>query len=254
MNQFIRCIACDEVFAKTPFDQWPEYEQDSGRSRNVYREIEKDDFDGFLNHHRNHPMENLEILEDSFVSEKPYSEPTKVSYVKATNGKERFVIKKFREKIDEPLTYQLIHGDYFLKLLMIQVQSEEIIKQLHREINAPPLPRERIEAFLKLYQQIVKNIDVKNLERIAEDSSHPLEIYYKMDDVSLAYLLRNCRSIFDGREYKEIDAFIHRNKEDGVLLLKATYQIRISESAWAKKKETIPVFHASEEKKYVEKK
>jgi hypothetical protein len=111
-----------------------------------------------------------------------------------------------------------------------------------------------MEAFLKLYQQIVKNIDIKDLERTVEDSTHPLEIYYKMDEVSLAYLLRNCRSIFDGREYKEIEAFIHRNKEDGVLLLKATYQVRVSESAHSKKKETIPILHTSEEKKYVEKK
>jgi hypothetical protein len=51
-----------------------------------YRTIETDDFQAFLKHHQNHQTEPLEILEDSFVCEKPYSEPMKVSYFKATNG------------------------------------------------------------------------------------------------------------------------------------------------------------------------
>jgi hypothetical protein len=57
-----------------------------------------------------------------------------------------------------------------------------------------------------------------------------------MDDLSLAYLLRNCRNMFKGRQYSEIEAFIHRHKEDGVLLLKAAYRIRITERAQAKRK------------------
>ena len=253
MNQLIRCIPCNEIFVRTPYDQWPEYEYVSGSAPEPYRTIEKEDFQDFLKHHRNHPMEDLEILKDSFVSEKPYSEPTKVSYFKATNGKERFVIKRFRKRIDEPLAYQLISGDYSLKLLKFEIQPEEIMKQLKRELDNPPLPKHKMEAFLKLYQQVLKTIDIKNLERIPEDSPHPLEIYYKMDEVSLAYLLRNCRSIFKEQEYKEIEAFIHRHRDDGVLLLKATYQIQIAEAAKSKK-EALPIPHAIEEKRYVEKK
>lgn len=253
MNQLIRCITCNEIFARTPYDQWPEYEYVPISSSEPYRTIEKEDFQDFLKHHRNHSMEDLEILRDSFVSEKPYSEPTKVSYFKATNGKERFVIKRFRKRIDEPLSYQLISGDYSLKLLKFEIQSEEIIKQLKRELDNSPLPEHKLEAFLKLYQQVLKTIDIKNLDRIPEDSPHPLEIYYKMDEISLAYLLRNCRVIFKGQEFKEIEAFIHRHKEDGVLLLKATYQIQISEAAKSKK-DALPIPHAIEEKRYVEKK
>ncbi len=252
MNQLIRCIPCNEIFAKTPYDQWPEYEYLSSSAPESYRTIEKEDFQDFLKHHRDHPMENLEILRESFVSEKPYFEPTKVSYFKATNGKESFVIKRFRKKIDEPLSYQLIQGDYSLKLLRLEIQPEEIIKQLKRELN-PPLPDHQLEAFLELYQQVLKTIDINDLERIPEDSPHPLEIYYKMDEVSLAYLLRNCRTIFKGPEYKAIESFIHRHREDGVLLLKATYQIQIAEAAKSKK-EPLTIPHAIEEKLYVRKK
>src|SRR4030066_804681 len=109
-----------------------------------------------------------------FVIKKAYSEPIKPSFFKATNGKEKFVIKKFRERIDEPVKYQLIAGDYSLKCITLEIQSEEISKQIKRELT-PPLSQNKIDAFLKLYCVIVEDIDIKDLERIPEDTHNPLE-------------------------------------------------------------------------------
>lgn len=228
MNQLIRCKNCDALFLKTPFDQYPEYEFGVSRSPENFSSLEKDDFQEFLIHHHGHRLENLKIIEDSFVSEKAFSEPVKASFFKATNGKERFVIKKFRERINEPLTYRLIPGDYSLKCNTVECQPEAIVKQLRRELK-PPFSPEKIDAFVKLYRAVVEAIDIGDLERIPEESDHPLEIYYKIDDVSLMYLLRNCHNIFKGREYSAMEQFIHRHKDDGVLLLKATYQIHFTE-------------------------
>ncbi|NWF91993.1 MAG: hypothetical protein HXY46_03685 [Syntrophaceae bacterium] len=236
MNQLIRCVNCDAIFLKTPFDQYPEYDPDSTHSPESFRTIEKDDLQDFLKNHRGHRMEELKVLEDSFVSERDYIEPVKTSYFKATNGTEKFVIKKFREKIEEPLRYQLIHGDYCLKCIGIEIRSEEIAKQLQAEFKATPLPPDKLEAFLKLFHYIAKNTDVNKLERIPEESSNPLEIYYRIDDISLVYLLRNCRNIFQGQEYTAIEDFIRRHKDDGVLLLKATYRIQINEVAKKRKR------------------
>jgi len=247
MNQLIRCKNCDEIVMKTPFDHCPVYIFDPERSLENSRSIETDDYQDFLTHHQGHQLEDLKIIEDSFVSEKAYSEPVKVSFFKATNGKEKFVIKKFREKIDEPLRYLLIPGDYSLKCTAIEIQSEEISKQLTRELN-PPLSQNNIDAFLKLYRAIAEDVDIKDLERISEESQYPLEIYYKLDDIRLMYLLRNCRNIFKGQEYSAMEEFIHRHKDDGVLLLKATYKIRLTEMAKPRKK-VIPASFASKKDK-----
>lgn len=237
---------------KTPFDQYPEYEFDSDRSFDNFRGAERDDFQEFLIHHHGHRLENLKIIEDSFVSEKAYSEPIKASFFKATNGKERFVVKKFRERIDEPLKYLLIPGDYSLKCVTVEIQSEEIAKQLKWELK-PPLSRGKIDAFLKLYRAIVEDIDIEDLERIPEESDRPLEVYYKIGDVPLMYLLRNCHHIFKGREYSAMEEFIHRHKDDGVLLLKATYQIQFTEIAKPSEK-TLPAFLDMREGKVLKKK
>ncbi len=252
MNQLIRCKTCDEIFMKTPFDQQPEFEFVSNPSVDDFQSVGKDDFQDFLIHHRGHQLENLKIIEDSFVSEKAYSEPIKTSFFRATNGKEKFVIKKFRERIDQPLKYAVIPGDYSLKCVAIEVQSEEIAKQLRRELIPSPSQR-KIDAFLDLYRAVVKDIDIDDLERIPEESDHPLKVYYKMDDVHLMYLLRNCHNLFQGREYSAMEEFIHRHKDDGVLLLKATYRIQLSEIAKPLKK-GIRTALLSEKEKAVEKK
>ena len=87
-----------------------------------------------------------------------------------------------------------------------------------------------------MYRAIAEDVDIKDLERIPEESHYPLEIYYKLDDIRLMYLLRNCRNIFKGQEYSAMEEFIHRHKDDGVLLLKATYKIQLTEMAKPRKK------------------
>ena len=236
---------------KTPFDQYPEYEFGSDRSLDNFRSVERDDFQEFLIHHHGHRLENLKVIEDSFVSEKAYSEPIKASFFKATNGRDRFVVKKFRERIDEPLKYLLIPGDYSLKCITVEVQSEEIAKQLKRELK-PPLAQGKIDAFLKLYRAIVEDIAIGDLERIPEESDRPLEVYYRIDDVRLMYLLRNCHNIFKGREYSAMEEFIHRHKDDGVLLLKTLNKIQIIELTNSRKRVT-SVHVRSEKRKVVAK-
>jgi hypothetical protein len=234
---------------KSPFDRYPEYEFGPGHAPENFQSIKRDDFQDFLSHHHGHQLEQLRIIEDSYVSEKAYSEPVKTSFLKATNGREKFVFKKFRERIDEPLKYQLVPGDYSLKCVGVEIQSEEISRQLDREVK-PPLSQDKMDAFLRVMGALTEDIDVSDLERIPEETHHPLEVYYKIDDVHVMHLLRNCRNIFKGQEYLAMEEFIHQHKDDGVLLLKATYKIELTEIARPGKK-TIPAFLHLEKEKVV---
>jgi hypothetical protein len=130
----------------------------------------------------------------------------------------------------------------------VEVQSEEISKQLKMKFMTHPFSETKISAFLKLYKRIVRGVDTKNLERIPEEPSRPLEEFYKMDDMSLFYLLRNCRNIFKGTEYSDIEDFIYRHKDDGVLLLKARYKIQIRQKQKTRK-EAASTFISEEVKK-----
>jgi hypothetical protein len=244
MNQLIHCINCDAVFLKTPFDQELEYDHSSFLSfpstkatdETTGQVTERDDFKDFMKDHDGHRLEDLTVIEDSCISDKDYIEPVKVSYFKATNGKENFVVRKFRERIGEPLRYELVAGDYSLTCVSLDVQAREIEKQLMREFAERPLSKNKVDSFIRLYDHIIKTVEVKNLERIPEESANPLEVYYKMDDVTLMYLLRNCHHIFKGQDYSDIESFVSRHKDDGVLLLKAVYKIHIVGRPKAEKK------------------
>jgi hypothetical protein len=146
----------------------------------------------------------------------------------------------------------LISGDFSLNCTHIEIQAGEISKQLKREITPPP-SQSQIEAFLKLYRHLVSTIDLQECARVQEDSSHPLEVYYKIDDVHLMYLLRNCHNIFKGKEYLAIEEFLHRHKDDGVLLLKATFKIHFTE-ATKKKRKVAPASLPFKKEKIIEKK
>ena len=230
MNRFLCCTDCGEGFMETPFDQCPEYGSDPDHPSEPIEATERDDFQEFLKTHHGHRLEELELIKNSFASDKNYMEPVKTSYLKAVNRKkEKFVIKRVRKTIREKLRYQVIPGDYSLECTGAEVQSEDITKQLKMEFSTRPFSESKISRFLGLYQRIARDIDVKKLESASEEPSHPLEKFYKMDDMSLFYLLRNCRNIFKGVEYSDIEDFIYRHKDDGVLLLKARYRIQVTE-------------------------
>jgi hypothetical protein len=252
MEQIIRCVNCDQIFHHTSFDQLPEYVS-SPTSSEPFQEKERDDYRDFLKSHRGHRLEDLKIIEDSFVSENPYLEPIKVSYFKATNGKERFVIRKFRKDIHDPLTYDLIYGDVTLKCVKIEAQTREIKKQMEMELAGLGLSEKQLDDFIRLIQGLTKRVDIRNLTRVTEDSSHPLEIYYRMDDVSYAYLLRNCRTIFREAEFTAIQEFIDRHRDDGVLLWKATHEIQLIQATQPRRK-PYPIQEPVEQKSAVKKK
>ncbi len=253
MNELIHCVNCNEIFLKTLYDQWPEYEAAPGGALDSFQLTEKDDFQNFLKNHQGHRLEKLKVLEDSLVSERDYFEPVKTSYFRATNGKDNFVVKRFRENIEEPLKYQVVPEDYAVRCTRIEIQSKEIERQLRAEFATKSLGANKIEAFLKLLHYITKTVEIERLERIPEETSNPLEVYYKMDDISLVSLLRNCRNIFDGQEYLKIVEFIDRHKDDGVLLLKARYDIVFSRVAKSKE-ESVSARASLKMKKIAEKK
>ena len=220
---------------ETPFDRYQQYEYDASHPSEPVKIIKRDDLQEFLNTHRGHQLEYLKIIENSFASEKDFIEPVKTSYFMAINNKkQKFVIKQFRERIDERLKYQVFRGDYILELAEIDIQPQEITKQLELEFATHPFNPNQISRFLKLYKRIVRGVDPKKLERISEESPNPLEVYYQMDDISFYYSLRNCRNIFKGNQFSEIEDFIYSHIGD-VLLLRGRYRIQIREKRRAKK-------------------
>ena len=225
MDRWIRCVECNEVTHITDYDCSPQYHCD----KNLEEVIEKpmDDTRNFMVQHKHHKMEELYIIKDSFVSEGAYVEPLKVSYFDATNGRERFVIKRWRESINNPLQYELIPG-YVKTAVNLEVQSDEIRRQIRNEIQHPPITEAKIERFIKIIEKVVSRFSAGNKIEITAETDTPLISFCKMDASFTREILSLSGEIFDAKELKEIEQFIHRNNdydEPMTLLLKRTFAI-----------------------------
>lgn len=238
-DRWIRCVECNQVARVTEYDCAPHYHCDE----NLEEVIEEpmDDREHFMVQHIDHKMEELKIIKNSFISEGRYGDPLKVSYYKATNGREQFVIKGWREDITTPLRYELIRG-YIKTTFRLEVQSNEIRRQMREEVSLSPIAEITIERFIQIVGMVVSQFPMRGKIEITAETDTPLISYCKMSTNYIRKILRLSEEIFDAEEVKKIKQFIHQNNnynEPITLLLKRDFTI--------KRKRTTPLKSKKEE-------
>jgi hypothetical protein len=228
---WIRCIDCNQVAHITDYDRFPQYHCDEDLDEITEEPV--DDTKHFMGQHRNHRREELTVIKNSFISEGCYGEPLKVNYREATNGKERFVIKGWREDVKSPLRYELIPG-YIKTGFRLEVQSDEIRRQMSEEMVPPPLAAAKIEQFIKIVEKVVSRSPMRNTIEITAESDTPLGAYCKMDATIVRGILRLSEEVFDAKELRKVEQFIYRNnnfKDPMTLLFKRSFDVKRKRTA-----------------------
>ncbi len=221
MGTLIHCLECNAIMHMTEWDLLPHYAWDEEE----IREVEQDDRKAFLHSHRDHIKEKLTPLTPP-ISDKPYTEPVKTCYFEATNGTKRFVIKKWRTKIDDPFTYEIIDGSIELTNGTVQAQTEAIKKQLQAE-HAPFSTEKKIPFFIQAIHEEVETLDPENLEVSAEGKT-PLVSYCQLRSNCVDRILTRCQDNFNQHELNMLRDFINRHNEyDGVMTAVATKKFTI---------------------------
>ena len=223
MNKLIRCIDCNAIHAITSLDQAPEYISAAtadGRSTAhdvEYDAIEKNDYAAFAHTHAGHHMENLTIIENSSYSEGPYFDPHRVLYFETTNGKDRFLIKRWRRSIADPVRYEMVPATLEVKMT-VEIQQRDIEKQMCHEMRAPLVTRDKVSRFLEIVQEEAMHIDpAKGSEESIE--VHEANIsYLPLSEEQIERILTKSRAIFTRNELAHLEHFIRNNAEyDGVM-------------------------------------
>ena len=166
-------------------------------------EISKNDLTEFLNNHEGHRLEKLIVI-DGPLSRQPLNEPIneKFYYVEkpTANGSrgERFVLKSWREQINEPLHYQIAPGQLIVWVAKIEPPDlkkviAEILKKNPR-INDLSIDffTNGISAILKMEEMPIRN-ELSTLEplldqHVAAITNHPLTIFLQLNDYFLTAL------------------------------------------------------------------
>ena len=233
VEKLIRCTRCNQVI--------PQYGAfgDFGASP-VLPGVEwaSDDLDEqkeFLDTHRNHPLEELLIDRETYVSDRPAFEPCHAAYVEASNGKDRFLIKRKKERFDLPASYEIIPGQMRVSHVSLEIQEEELRQQITWLNGSLPLPAEKVGRFIEAFREEVKDISPENW-REEMDMTLPGESsllsYGSFRQSRWEKVLHRCEEDFKDSELELITRFIDEHRQPGDILdLKIRRNISISSPA-----------------------
>ncbi|HIC91237.1 MAG TPA: hypothetical protein EYP21_04085 [Syntrophaceae bacterium] len=222
-GKILRCIQCNELVNNTEYDSMPEYYyHEEGKN---FVERPRDDRKTFELRHNGHQIEELTVVDGSFISQWPYLEPVKEGYFQVTNGKERFLVRKWRESIDNPISYQLIDGYIEITNTQLEVQRQDIRRQMRAEI--PSISDRKIDQFIQVVEDVASQLDWKKLE-VSAEGENPLITYYKLGDHSMGNILSRSTEIFNSKEFKKIKEFIYQNNgHNDVMTLRVRRRFKI---------------------------
>lgn len=229
-SKMLRCVRCNELISVTEYDSAPEYYYNENIKD--FAERPRDDRKTFKLKHRGHKLEELDVIGGSYISQWPYVEPVKEGFFHVTNGKEIFLVRKWRDTINDPVSYELIGGDIKIIDTKPEIQYQDIRKQIMAEI--PSMTNKHIDRFIQAVEDVVSRLDWESLEVSAEGEG-PSIIYYKLDDRNIRQILKKISKIFDPKKSKKIKQFIHQNMDhNDVMTLKVRKRFKIVSTPKAK--------------------
>jgi hypothetical protein len=191
-----------------------------------------DDWREFMLKHANHKLEPLEATDKHFPQGLGV-DPMSVGYIEVTDGHDRFWLRRSRKSIEEPFTYELMKGQVTETGLSLEVQENEIKKEMKYHFNwtpARPLDDDRIDFFIGLFKEVVKSIDPVTV-RTSEYSDTDDSVSYGLLDLEvIEALMRKCAAYFLPAEVQAIRRFVesHRGSCD-VMTLRMRHQFLIEQ-------------------------
>jgi len=222
-RELVRCIKCDAVALFSPLDRSPEYRMDSG----TWKIVERDDRQAFMEAHRGHPLERLKILDDTFISSQNYREPVKTCYFEATNGKERFLVKRSRKSALDPLRYELVPGRLRINPMELRVDGAAIQKELERSLSHIGLSYQEIKHFVRELEQLVSRVKPDELTRVPYESHHPAVRYYYLNEPLIARALEGASRFLARTDVERMGAFVRQHLRDDPFLAVAEVHFHI---------------------------
>jgi hypothetical protein len=215
MKRLIHCIDCSALYALTPFDTAPEY-RCSGFAGEI-SQSEKNDVAYSESLHGNHLQEELLILDPALYSDGAYFDPCRVTYLTATNGKETFLIKKWRETVSGPVCYEQVHGRLAIKRTS-SIQEDALRRQLFYEIRNPALAEDTVRAFINIFREQALQYSPEQTPAEICPSNYAHIFFKPLTEEQIAKLLSRCRNVFQQEVWERLVAFVMNNcQENGVL-------------------------------------
>jgi hypothetical protein len=229
IEKLMRCTKCDEVIPHP--GSFRVFQNSSLLPAVEWSAVDLERQREFFRCHGAHPIEELLVNADTCISDKPSYEPVKVSYFEASNGQQSFLIRRTKPALDQPAFYQLIPGKLLVSNISFNIQEEALRKQMAERNGSAPLTEEKIQKFIRAFQEEVENIGPEKLAEeveVAEEGETPLLSYGIFKEAHWDNILHRCAQDFDKSDLNKIRKFIDENSQpDDVLSLLVKRKVSI---------------------------
>ena len=219
VEKLIRCTQCNQVAAyhggfgdfgrssSLPGVEWSSEDVDSKRA--------------FSLRHKDHATEEIFLLPESIISDKPGYEPNKVSYFEATNGRERFLIRRTKKSLAQPAVYEIIPGRLRVSNVSFQIQDNDLRRQLIKQNGSFALKEEMAQKFIQAFQEELESIPPEKLPEeieVTEEGETPLLLYGSLKEGYWQKVLQRCQKDLPQTDLQKLRHFIRENRNPGEVL------------------------------------
>jgi len=229
IEKLTRCTKCDQVIPHP--GGFGDFEKSSLLPGVEWSAADLERQKEFFRCHAAHPVEELRVNTDTLISDKSSYEPVKISYFEASNGQQSFLIKRTKPTLDQPAIYQLIPGKLLVSNVSFDIQEEALRKQMAVRNGSAPLTEEKIQKFIRAFQDEVETIGPEKLAEeveVAEEGETPLLSYGIFKEARWENVLRRCAADFEKADLNKVRKFIDENSQpDDVLSLLVKRQVSI---------------------------
>jgi hypothetical protein len=219
VEKFIRCRECNEILPVPPFS--PEWESAdwlpgiewSAEDANLRRD--------FLSAHGSHPREELRADPETFFSEKPAFEAVKTSYFEATNGPERFLIRRTKPGLASPARYEILPGRMEISSAAVEIQEADLRRQIIAERNPPAFDAGKVSAFIEAIREEIAAIPPRLLSEAIDETlegDSPAFLFAALKEERWARILERVSGCFEPPEREWVGGFIRRHRRPGEVL------------------------------------
>jgi len=212
-EKFIWCRNCDAIHHVSCFDKAPLYVFSQGE----VQERCANDWRQFTTEHTGHRLEPLRTIGPKYFPNGALADPMSIGYVEVTNGSERLLLRQCRNRIDEPLRFDLIAGRLMDQGVSLTVQEREIKMEMTHHFNWPggrPPNDETINLFINFFRDVVADLDPAHVEVAGYCYTDDNVAYGLLDTTAIDKLIAKCAASLNSEDFQGLCAFI-RSHLDG---------------------------------------
>jgi hypothetical protein len=220
-GKYIWCRNCGAIHHVTSFDRSPLFILTAGE----LQETLADDWRDFMAQHAGHRLEPLSATGNDYFPDGSAIDPMSVAYIEASNGNETLLLCRSRRSIEEPVRYEIVKGQWVETGLSLEVQESEIRKEMKLHFSwapAAPLEDEKIDLFLALVREVVRELEPHSLSTTEYSYTDDNISYAQLSSSLVDKLMAKCSGHFLPTELVALRRFIdsHREGCDVMALIK----------------------------------